>query len=249
MSAAQKRVYLLLCVMVLLAGGLLAIPQKDVISSRIDVRLDLPERVGAYTARERRFCQSEQCLRSFPADQLEDVSVCPFCEGELAPVTLAEKRILPSDTIILKKEYVDALGRSVYVSVVISGAQQKSLHRPQQCLPAQGLAIDSSDVIQVPLANREPLDVMLLGLHWRRAVQESGRGQMTYADWFAGGERETASHIRRLFWMSFDRIVKGVVPRWAYITVSMQGGQGHETNVEELGRFISEFYPLIRADA
>jgi len=227
--------------MVLLTGGILAIPQKDVISRRIDVRLTLPESVGNYTARERRFCQNEQCLRSFPADQLEDVSVCPSCEGDLALVTLAEKRILPSDTIIVKKEYVDARGRSIYVSVVISGAQQKSLHRPQQCLPAQGLVIDSSDVIQVPLANREPLDVMLLGLHWRRAVQESGRGQMTYAYWFAGGERETASHIRRLFWMSFDRIVKGVIPRWAYITVSLQGGQGREADVEELIKFISQF--------
>jgi EpsI family protein len=162
-------------------------------------------------------------------------------------ITLAERRILPVDTIIKKKQYVDARGRSIYVSIVVSGAEQRSLHRPQQCLPAQGFVIDSGDVIQVPIANREPLEVMLLGLHWRAAAG-SGGSRVAYAYWFAGGDRETASHIRRLFWMSRDRIIKGIVPRWAYITVSLQGDQGREADIGRLRDFISEFYPLIRAD-
>jgi hypothetical protein len=70
--------------------------------------------------------------------------------GGAADLTLGERQALPPDTVILRKEYVGPGGDSTTVSVVLSGKEQKSIHRPQQCLPGQGYVIESSRTVSVP---------------------------------------------------------------------------------------------------
>ena len=251
MSTEQKCYFMVVSVMILLMAAVLALPPKKAVASHIGVRLDLPAEVAGYIARDLRFCQNEQCMRSFPVDDLTDHETCQACGEVLEALSLAEKRILPADTIIRKKEYIDSLGQRLYVSIVVSGAEQKSLHRPQQCLPAQGQVIDASRTIAVSIQGRDPLKVMMLKLRRPGRLPDGRTYQQrsAFAYWYVGGDRETASHLRRLLWMSKDRILRGEALRWAYITVSAQNEQGSDRYVNTISRFIAELYPAIRVDS
>jgi EpsI family protein len=247
MAAKRSRCYAALTAVVLLASGILAIPQKVIVAEDIGIRLDLPSSLAAYTARDVRFCHNDQCAKTIVVTEVEDRDACPACGSGLHDISLAEKIILPQDTVIRKKQYTHVSGDSMFVTIVLSGAQQKSLHRPQQCLPAQGYVIESNRPIQVNLPGREPLKVALLGL--RRSMNRSGGEQnherSLYAYWFVGGGRETSSHLARLYWMSKDRIVRGMAPRWAYITVSTSSESDSEGSLQRLSRFIAELYAAI----
>jgi len=240
----------LVTVVLLLAATaiLLALPGNAPVKGSAGIRMVLPERVGRYEARDILFCQNEQCLKSFVSTELENQAACPSCGGKLDDLSLGEKLVLPSDTIVLKKQYVHPSGRKMHVSVVLSGEEQKSIHRPQQCLPGQGHAIARNQVLDIPIPNREPLKVMLLDLTTSVATLQgdSYRGTSSFAYWFVGQDRETPYHLERLFWMAADRIFRNVAHRWAYIAIATDRREGSEEHIKQLTTFIATLHPLIQ---
>lgn len=210
------------------------------------IRLVLPGRVGDYEGRTPLFCQNELCLGRFTEEDIGAGRACPDCEGELARISLGENRILPPDTVIVKKDYVSSR-RTISVSIVLSGVQQKSIHRPQQCLPAQGHVVDRSRAIVVPdIPGRPSLKMMLLDT--RRRVTVAGAPRDLYSAfsyWFIGKDRETPYHLERLLWMSADRILKGASHRWAYVAIATDRDPDSETHVELISAFVRTLYPLI----
>jgi len=247
MTPTRSSYYLALTVVILLASAIMAIPHKAPVDSEPGICLDLPVGLGAYTAHDVRFCHDDQCAKSTVVAETADRDICPACGGGLHDISLAEKMVLPKDTVIRKKQYVNVSGEGMFVTIVLSGAEQRSLHRPQQCLPAQGHVIEAKRSFRIELPERDPLEVALLDL--RKSVTLSGGGgihqRSLYAYWFVGGRRETSSHLERLYWMSKDRILRGVAPRWAYITVSTANDSGSTDALQRLGSFISELYAAI----
>jgi hypothetical protein len=211
----------------------------------------LPDSFGDYEGENIWFCQGEQCLRSFLASQLKDSNVCLACSNALDTVSLGEKRLLPDDTIISKKQYIGPSGRPIFAAIVISGKEQKSIHRPQQCLPAQGSLIEDSRVIRVPIEERDPLKVMLLNARRSGTTLEGKHfDQMSaYAYWFVGTGRETPYHLQRLFWMTTDRIFSGINHRWAYVSVSTSRDNESENHVERISNFIAQLYPYVKIES
>ena len=237
----------------LMAGlaAVLFLQREVVVPPATDLLMDLPAQVGDYTGRDRFFCQNELCLKSFPDSEAGSASSCPACGGRLDRVSLGEKQLLPKDTIISRKEYRDPAGEEMAVTIVLSGSEQKSIHRPQQCLPAQGYSIEGQQVISVPLTGRSPLKVMRLDV--RRTLKASdGRTRdlrSCYAYWFVGKGRETPHHWQRLLWMSSDMLLRNVTHRWAYVAIStsrpMKDGEGSR----KLSDFVSRLHPCISAEA
>ncbi len=211
-----------------------------------DVTLDLPAAAGEWTGEDVLYCQNERCLKSFRPHELRDEETCPACGGALDKTTLGERNILPPDTRIARKLYTNPRGEQVHATVVLSGKEQKSIHRPQQCLPAQGFVIVSTRVVQVPLDGRDPLDVSLIRSH-RPAARPSGGGpRIVFAYWFTGGGRETASHYRRLAWLAWDNLVHGYRTRWAYVSIQTDDTAAPRAADARVTAFIRDFYPLIR---
>lgn len=216
-----------------------------VLRPEIDVTMRLPDRVGLFEARDVRFCQSEACMRSWRLEDLAGRDTCPDCGGPLRDVALSEWRSLPRDTEIVRRGYVSPLGESFSVSVVVSAREQRSLHRPQQCLPAQGLVIESSRVEEVPLAGRAPLRVMVLNL--RRAGRAAVRPDAVFAYWFAGEGRETPYYLERLWHNAVSRVLHQEVHRWAYVAVSTQGHARPALQQERLNAFLAQLHPMLGA--
>jgi hypothetical protein len=221
------------------------------VTDDVGVVLKLPDQVGAWTGHDIFFCQNEKCLGSFEADQLTDSTTCPRCGSPLKRTwSLPEVNLLPPDTVVLKKEYVNMPGdASVMASIVVNGSEQVGIHRPQICLVGQGFDITSESDLRVDIPGRQSLTLRVLEIVRR---DRRGDGQIVeipgfYAYWFVGMGRETQSHTTRMFYTTLDRVIHGRAYRWAYVAVFGMSSSGSEVNRKQIAGFVKDLYPLIKA--
>jgi len=140
-------------------------------------------------------------------------------EGEMAP---AEKLALPADTSLVRKSYESASGDNVICSIVLAGAEKRSIHRPEICLPAQGWTIRSSEVVPIPLHSGRVLEAMNLTLSRPQRMADGTEKELLayYFYWFVGDGEITPYHWRRIWLTSWDRVAHHVNHRWAYVIVN-----------------------------
>lgn len=143
-------------------------------------------------------------------------------QGTPQEVSESEKVVLPADTEFSKMLYKNVSGDQVNVQVVLAGAEKRSIHRPEVCLPAQGWTIDARNIVPVTLDNGERMDVMRLVLSRPVEVRpgEFRNLKSVFLYWFVGDRVTTASHWMRLFLTSWDRVVHRQNHRWAYVIAS-----------------------------
>jgi len=105
----------------------------------------------------------------------------------------------------------------------------------------------SDEVIEVDLPGRESLGVMVLNMDQKvRGGDVPMIIPQYYAYWFVGKDRETPHHLERMFWMAYDRIVRNVAHRWAYLSVAgIRDVDGGRLYIEEIKDFVRDFYPQI----
>jgi hypothetical protein len=167
-------------------------------------------------------------------------------------VSQAEKLILPADTEFARKIYHSPQGDKIMASIVLSGSEKRSIHRPEVCLPGQGWTINSAQVVPVTLQDGTALDVMALTLA-REVETGPGRRQTIksiYLYWFVGKQVTTPYHWRRVFLSSWDRVVRGVNHRWAYVIVTslvteglVLEGKNETQTLETLRQFTAQIAP------
>lgn len=242
MEARQFKPYFIVIGLMILTSVVLAFTVDVSMTNEAGIQVYLPEQVSDWIGREVRYCQNPEHQRTFFLDQLEHPDICPDCGAEVFMMSVDERRVLPPDTVILKKHYQHPSGDGVIASIVLSGADRSSIHRPQLCLTGQGQSIQREWVHEIPLSGRDPLRIMVLDMT-RRWRDQDGNEQVHpfyYAYWFVGQNRETPSHYARMFWMGYDRIVHNVAHRWAYIAVT---GARDANYVEQIEEFIQTIYP------
>jgi EpsI family protein len=177
--------------------------------------------------------------------------------GFQQPMSEAEKMLLPSDTEFQRKEYDSTQGDKIVCTIILSGAQRRSIHRPEICLRAQGWDLKSGQTIDVPLHSGHNLQVMNLSIT-RPATTATGEtfelpGYYMY--WFVGDKVTTPYHWERLWLTSWDRIVHQINHRWAYVIVMSpitQGlkpdGKNASETMEMLKAFIADVVPSFQQD-
>ena len=241
-----------LTVIVLLALTALALVfTVDVnVADRPGIRMALPAQLGPWSGRELRFCHNVACLKDFTVDLLPQADTCPACGSELHTMSLAEYEQLPKDTEFLKSRYTNAVGDEIFVSLVLSGRERESIHRPERCLVGQGNNIEKNYVIEVPLAGRAPLGVMILETTRPRDTR-AGKQELTgyYAYWFAGQGRETPQHWERMFWLGWDRIVHSIAHRWAYIALAGRRKPSSNAFQDQVKAFTGLLHPALMMPA
>ncbi len=215
------------------------------LSNEAGIQVYLPGQVRDWVGREVRYCQNPEHRQSYFVDEVEDPDVCPDCDAELYSMSIDERRILPSDTVILKKQYSHPSGDRVTSSIVLSGADRSSIHRPQVCLVGQGQEIVREWTHRIPLEGRDDLRVNVLDMlrRWTGADGQQHEHRFYYAYWFVGQGRETHSHYMRMGLMAYDRIFHNVAHRWAYISVSGLREAGSRDHADQIDEFIQTIYP------
>lgn len=254
----KTRPFITLLVLFTVTCALLLFTVDVAVSDQAGVKEHLPDTLeDKWTGHEVLFCQTPGCDRSWLARDIEPDAegrrICPAnwqgepCGGELTTMSRGEYNVLPKDTVILKKQYFynQDPDKTVFTSVVLSGRNRDSIHRPEVCMVGQGNVIETSEVVEVPLPGREPLNVMVLNMS--RKLTETTTRHSYYAYWFVGKDRETPHHLERLIWMSVDRLFRNVTHRWAYIAVSGErtadlNDTAHYVEIQEV---VSKLYPEI----
>lgn len=130
--------------------------------------------------------------------------------SEEVPPSEAELTVLPSDTVLVKRNYTDMNGDWFLVSAVIGGRSKSSIHRPELCLPSQGYQM------------MRPRTVRVDGSEWRFiTLERRDFPPLGFAYTFANqaGYR-TSSHVKRIFRDILDRTFAGTIDRWVMVTVN-----------------------------
>ena len=218
-------------------------------SDEAGIVLHLPEQVGEWQGLDILFCPDRACGGQYFSSQLEDPTTCPQCGAKLGNMNWAERAMLPADTGLVRKYYSIPGNRSgIHATIVLSGDDRSSIHRPQVCMTAAGHEIAHERVIRIPLEGRaEPLEVTVLDMVKPFTREDGARGAYAsyYAYWFVGKDRETASHLARMAWMGYDRVFRGVSHRWAYIALSGARDPASEAHLQTIANFASQLHPAL----
>ncbi|MBC8205712.1 MAG: exosortase-associated EpsI family protein [Kiritimatiellales bacterium] len=244
--------HLILIGLMALTALALAFTVDVTLSDQAGVRMELPAQIDEWAGDELRYTHDRDNPKQYRVSELELPDIDPETGEKLYTMSYAEYEALPHDTEFRKSIYTNNVDGRVFVSIVLSGRERDSIHRPQRCLVGQGLAIVDTERIEIPLAGREPLkaDVLKTERRYRNEAGEMETYYGYYAYWFVGQNRETPSHYERMFWLAWDRVVHSVAHRWAYIAVSgRRDGEESEEYKQEIIDFVKKLYPHLLLDS
>ncbi|MCE0497603.1 MAG: EpsI family protein [Methylacidiphilales bacterium] len=167
-------------------------------------------------------------------------------------VSQAELAILPSDTTFARNTYgypTSPWLDRILCSIVLSGREKRSIHRPERCLPGQGWTIRDSKVIPVALDSGHPLSVTALLLD-RPVNIANGRTaslQCYYLYWYVGKNASTPYSFERVLLTNWDLVRYRLNQRWAYVIVSAYITQGFQPNGRDPEQTLELLKQFIRA--
>ncbi|HEY8900529.1 MAG TPA: exosortase-associated EpsI family protein [Chthoniobacterales bacterium] len=174
--------------------------------------------------------------------------------GKDQPISEGEKVMLPEDTEIVKKLYTGGAADSVNLQIVLSGADRRSIHRPEICLPGQGWRVRAGEVVKVPLKSGALMPVMVLDIARPSGPADKGRElNALYAYWFVSADRETPYHLERVLRTNLDLLLHNKANRWAYVIVMSPvlegwapGGRNRAETLKLIEDFIRESVPAFQ---
>ena len=169
--------------------------------------------------------------------------------GQDVAVSATERAILPPDTGYSRKNYVwlrDS-ARQVFVSIVLSGRDRTSIHRPELCLLGQGWTIEGRFDRGFAYPGSRLRTVPATVLRVQREVLGPRGGRMVVpslvAYWFVGHDRVVAGHWARMWWSAVDRLCRLRTNRWAYVLVQTTAFDGEAAALARLQTVLDQTLP------
>ncbi|MCA1962450.1 MAG: exosortase [Prosthecobacter sp.] len=147
--------------------------------------------------------------------------------GEPLPPDQAEKTLLPEDTQIVKMQYRSPgppeMRDLAQVTLVLAGAERRSIHRPEVCLDGQGWSLIGSRVLPVEVRPGRVLPVRDLRVEREIRTPDGGKKTLRghYVYWFIGTDVSTPSNTTRVWLSTWDNIARNVNHRWAYAGITL----------------------------
>ena len=178
--------------------------------------------------------------------------------GRRAEVSAVERELLPPDTGFARKNYVAVADPTsqVFLSVVLSGRDRTSIHRPEICLVGQGWTI--TGVKRATFrggagaggrAGEGPgtFPATVLGVR-REVTTASGRAVVPHvvAYWFVGGDAVVGTHGRRLALDAWNRVAHARADRWAYVLMQTDAADGEEAALARMQAVLDGTLPAFQ---
>jgi EpsI family protein len=171
--------------------------------------------------------------------------------GRAAEVTAVERELLPADTGYARKSYVAVANpaQRVFVSVVLSGRDRTSIHRPELCLVGQGWTIEGATRanFSYPGVSAAGFAATLLRVR-REVVTVRGRSSVPelVAYWFVDGERVVATNSGRIWRDTWNRLTRGRPDRWAYVLVQTGAADGEAAALARMEAVLAGALPTFQ---
>ncbi len=173
--------------------------------------------------------------------------------GQAAAVTAVEREVLPPDTGYSRRMYVSLHDRAqqVFLSIVLSGRDRTSIHRPELCLVGQGWTIRGSSrrSFRVPPAaggGELPVTVLRIDREVAGPTGEARTVPALLAYWFVGADRTVATHWERQLHTSLDRLRHLQAHRWAYVVVQTHALDGEEAALARMQEVLDGTLPVFQ---
>jgi len=169
--------------------------------------------------------------------------------GQNAPVSAVEREVLPPDTGYARKNYVSLRDRreQVFLSIVLSGRDRTSIHRPEICLVGQGWTIRSREAHEFSVAGRRiPATLLHIEREVTNARGEKVRLPALLVYWFVGADRVVASHWERVFYTSIDRVRHLQAHRWAYVLAQTHAVDGDAAALKRIEEVLAGTVPAFQ---
>ncbi|WP_415911034.1 exosortase C-terminal domain/associated protein EpsI [Oleiharenicola sp. Vm1] len=170
--------------------------------------------------------------------------------GQNAPVSAVEREVLPPDTGYSRKNYVSLRDRrqSVFLSIVLSGRDRTSIHRPEICLVGQGWTIRGRSTHEFVVGGRRfPATVLQIEREVTGPRGEVVRVPALLVYWFVGADRIVASHWERVFYTSLDRLRHLQAHRWAYVLMQTHALDGEAAALRRIDEVLAGTLPAFQA--
>ena len=176
--------------------------------------------------------------------------------GRQTGVSLVEREILPADTGYSRKTYVAVADprRQVFLSIVLSGRDRTSIHRPELCLVGQGWTIAEPELRKLAITvgggdsagGEIPFTLLRLKREiptprGRESVPQLASYFFVGADGVAGGHAEM---IRRDAW---NRVRHGRADRWAYVLCQTDARDGEVAALARIEQILRNVWPVLVA--
>ena len=171
--------------------------------------------------------------------------------GRGAEVTAVEREILPADTGYARKSYVAVANPAerVFVSVVLSGRDRTSIHRPELCLVGQGWSIEGASRESFNYPGRAEAGFAGTVLRVRREVV-TPRGRVAVPElvayWFVDSERVVATNGGRFWRDAWNRLAHGRPDRWAYVLVQTGAADGEAAALARMRAVLAGTLPAFQ---
>ncbi len=244
-----RRIQPLMIILALMLAATLAASRvgEPQLAPAIGVRRPLPAQIARFHGHELLFCSNVDCAEAYGSDEFEhvDTDVCPLCGSALDSMAPIERQLLPQGTTIMRSIYRGTDGSSFFVAVVIGGRDRLSLHRPENCLPGQGLSIRASRILETALPHGEMLQTRLLDV--RRQLGGSDAAVFShFTYWYVAPQRETPLQWKLYAWMAADRLLHARMDRWAYVAVAHDFEPSRQSvSQTALQEFLRSLHPAI----
>jgi exosortase len=171
--------------------------------------------------------------------------------GQNAPVSAVEREVLPADTGYSRKNYVSLHDRrqSVFLSIVLSGRDRTSIHRPELCLVGQGWTIGGRSTREFIVGNTKiPTAVLHIEREVTNARGEVAKLPALLVYWFVGADRIVASHWERVFYTSLDRVRHLQAHRWAYVLMQTHALDGEAAALKRIDEVLAGTLPAFQSE-
>jgi exosortase len=172
--------------------------------------------------------------------------------GRPIAVTEVEREVLPGDTGYSRKNYVSLsnVEKQVFVSVVLSGRDRTSIHRPELCLVGQGWTIAGRFRHEFQ-AGGEAVPATVLRVEHAAVDAQGRRVQVNalFAYWFVGGEAVVPTLPAMQWRDACDRLRHFRANRWAYVVVQSAVRAGDEpAALASMQEIVAGAWPEIRGE-
>lgn len=169
--------------------------------------------------------------------------------GRRTEVTAVEREVLPPDTGYSRRTYaaLHRPGQQVFVSIVLSGRDRSSIHRPELCVEGLGWTIRGSFThsFRSALPGVEALPATVL-----RVERVTANGKTTVpsllAYWFVNSDRVVATNRERLLHGAWDRLRHGRADRWAYVLVQTDAVDGEPAALARMQEVLDGTVPTFQ---
>lgn len=145
--------------------------------------------------------------------------VGPFVSTD-QPMTAREKAALLEDVRIERRIYTKP-DRTILATVVMSGAEKRSIHSPDVCLPAQGWQMTSESMVSLDLGLATEVQATMKTMH-RDIMDDQGRRmrvRAVFLFWFLGSDGTTCAGNQEHVWRTYsDAFFKNINHRWTMLT-------------------------------